>query len=285
MKKKYFCKEPRCNNEICKATALYGKGRCQSCAIKGELSGNYIDGRTLKTYHCKDCGEKLISYTAKRCRKCAGKIHSKRMKGKIYNKEKYKKYYCKEPNCNNEICYDTWKFGKGRCMSCGIKKAYKMGILNSKDSNNNNFKGDKAVKNKIYYCIESDCKNKICYKNWKEGNRRCKSCAYSGKRHHNYINGKSKFPYPLKFNQKLRDKIRARDNFTCQNCSMTEKEHIIVCGWILSVHHIDYDKKNCKKENLISLCLSCNVRANYNRKYWENYYKEKLNNVNSNCCS
>ena len=30
-------------------------------------------------------------------------------------------YNCKELNCNNEICYETWKNGKGRCMSCAHK--------------------------------------------------------------------------------------------------------------------------------------------------------------------
>ncbi len=28
--------------------------------------------------------------------------------------------------------------------------------------------------------------------------------------------------------------------------------------------------------NLISLCFSCNGRANYNRDYWEEYYKQIL---------
>ena len=31
------------------------------------------------------------------------------------------KYYCKELNCNNEICYITYKYGQGRCMFCAFK--------------------------------------------------------------------------------------------------------------------------------------------------------------------
>jgi len=34
---------------------------------------------------------------------------------------KYKKFKCIEPNCDNDICYHNWKYGKGRCRSCANK--------------------------------------------------------------------------------------------------------------------------------------------------------------------
>jgi hypothetical protein len=40
------------------------------------------------------------------------------------------------------------------------------------------------------------------------------------------------------------------------------------------VHHIDYDKANCAKENLITLCEVCHGRTNYNRDYWKNILTE-----------
>jgi len=70
--------------------------------------------------------------------------------------------------------------------------------------------------------------------------------------------------------------IKERDKYICQICNMTEEEHLTVYGQVLTVHHIDYDKKNCKKDNLKSLCLPCNNRVNYNKKYWENYFKIKI---------
>lgn len=57
---------------------------------------------------------------------------------------------------------------------------------------------------------------------------------------------------------------------------MTQEEHFIVYGRDIDVHHIDYDRKNCKEYNLIVLCKQCNIRANYNRDYWIDYYKNKL---------
>ena len=58
----------------------------------------------------------------------------------------------------------------------------------------------------------------------------------------------------------------------CQNCGMTEEEHLIVKGRVLDIHHIDYNKQNCQKSNLITACQVCNIRANFNRDYWYAYF-------------
>src|SRR3990167_173329 len=54
--------------------------------------------------------------------------------------------------------------------------------------------------------------------------------------------GKSFEPYSHLFNQQLKDRIRVRDNFICQLCNIPELE----CSHCLAIHHIDYDKNNCK---------------------------------------
>jgi len=86
--------------------------------------------------------------------------------------------------------------------------------------------------------------------------------------------GISKNPYPVFFNDKLKEKIRNRDNRKCQECWKTEKEN----GMLLDVHHIDYDKENCKEENLISLCRKCNVLANSAREKIKEKYQTLLRN-------
>jgi len=60
---------------------------------------------------------------------------------------------------------------------------------------------------------------------------------------------------------------------------MTEEEHLIVFGKVLTIHHIDYNKQNCKENNLITLCGSCNTRANFNRSYWVDFYKQKVSTL------
>ena len=82
--------------------------------------------------------------------------------------------------------------------------------------------------------------------------------------------------YPQEYNQFLRDNVRKRDNYICQECEITEKEHLISVRTILNCHHVDYDKKNNNINNLITLCKSCNIKANKNRKYWKKHYEERM---------
>ena len=59
---------------------------------------------------------------------------------------------------------------------------------------------------------------------------------------------------------------------------MNEKESLIKFRFPLSVHHIDYDKPNCKENNLILLCNICHSKTNYNRNDWKNRYTKFLIN-------
>lgn len=88
----------------------------------------------------------------------------------------------------------------------------------------------------------------------------------------NWKGGISFEPYPVTFNRELKELIRQRDNYQCQLCGMPEIENIEK----LSIHHIDYNKKDCLPSNLISLCRRCNAKVNYNREYWEEYFKRIL---------
>ncbi len=89
--------------------------------------------------------------------------------------------------------------------------------------------------------------------------------SLSGEMTSNWQGGVSFLPYCRKFNKTLKEKIRNRDNRTCQVCGTKEN------GRRLDVHHIHYDKINCAPD-LISLCLPCHIKANNNRDYWEDYF-------------
>ena len=98
--------------------------------------------------------------------------------------------------------------------------------------------------------------------------KRCKQCTPKGKLSRLYIHGNGNAPYPLKFNNQLKLKIRTRDTFKCQFCGIKESK---VKYKKLDVHHIDYNKFNCSESNLITLCNPCNVKANHNHDYWYAY--------------
>ncbi len=91
-----------------------------------------------------------------------------------------------------------------------------------------------------------------------------------GEKHPNWRGGYS--PYGFEFNKKLKELIRKRDNYTCQECKFTEKQ----LGYTLSVHHIDFNKKNNEPTNLISLCKSCHTQTSFNRADWTDYFQSKM---------
>jgi len=73
--------------------------------------------------------------------------------------------------------------------------------------------------------------------------------------------GTSYGAYSTDWTQTLKRSIRERDNYICQLCSQYGND----------VHHIDYNKKNCDVNNLITLCIPCHRKTNHNRHYWEQY--------------
>jgi 5-methylcytosine-specific restriction endonuclease McrA len=77
-----------------------------------------------------------------------------------------------------------------------------------------------------------------------------------------WLGGKSFKTYSLEWTKELRESIRKRDNYTCQKCSKYGNH----------VHHIDYNKQNCKEDNLITLCKPCHIATNSNRDYWFAYF-------------
>jgi len=133
------------------------------------------------------------------------------------------------------------------------------------------------------YCTDNFCK---CGEKISSIAIRCNLCKgiihsdkIKGKNNPNWNEGSSFEPYSPLWTEELKIKIRQRDNHECQNCGMIQEEHFIVAGCDLNVHHIDYDKKNCKENNLITVCLSCNTRANFNREYWQEFYKIKTKEI------
>lgn len=158
------------------------------------------------------------------------------------------------------------EFKKGYHGSHGFKKGmipWNVGLTKETDE---------RVKKYVDTRVKSYKEGK--FKSWnkdltKETDERVKEHSESmkGEKHHFWLDGKSFEPYGIEFNEELKDAIKKRDGYVCQECGRKE---------VLSVHHIDYDKLNNSIFNLISLCTSCHTKTNSNRKHWESYFKMKM---------
>lgn len=93
-----------------------------------------------------------------------------------------------------------------------------------------------------------------------------RECGYKAAAMTKRINAPAASPYPQKFNDALKEAIRERDAHVCRLCGGTSR------GRKLHVHHINYNKQDCRPSNLLSLCASCHGKTHVNRDYWFNVF-------------
>jgi hypothetical protein len=91
-----------------------------------------------------------------------------------------------------------------------------------------------------------------------------------GPESHSWQGGKSFEPYSSEWTKSLKISVRERDGYTCQMCNDKQNEKTF------AVHHIDYNKKNCSPDNLITLCPSCHTKTNVKRNYWIKYFRNLI---------
>lgn len=261
---------------------------CSKCKILKSIEYFGVDKRNKDklTHHCKDCirtqyAHKCISCDnlvykkyALRCRNCANRYilairDTSFFKSKRYCKLRSELAKKRLKNSENHPNYkDGRTLGKVKCKDCGASISYASAINGGRC---------KKCNGKILGQKQTGQNNHM----WKGGKPKCLSCGKSiahnanycnqcyqkklkGKNNPNWRGGIAYLPYSSEWSEELKSKIRERDNYTCMICGKIEK-----IG--LSVHHIDYDKLNCKFDNLITLCKSCHGKTNGNRKYWFEY--------------
>jgi hypothetical protein len=148
------------------------------------------------------------------------------------------------------------------------RKSRKLMSINKKELYKDPTKNPNYIdgrKKSIHYC-------KDCHKEISWNAERCSSCRQKGEKNNLWLGGKSFEIYSEEFNNKLKESIRKRDDYKCQKCNIEQKNYYRK----LDIHHIDYNKKNCNADNLITLCGKCNCKVNKNRNYWKEYFKQLL---------
>lgn len=99
------------------------------------------------------------------------------------------------------------------------------------------------------------------------------SIALSGPNHPAWQGGVQYEPYcQIFYSKEFKEMIFSRDDYRCQNTTCRHN-----CDDMpLVPHHIDYNKANSRPEDVITLCHSCNARANWNREFWQEHYRRIL---------
>ena len=132
----------------------------------------------------------------------------------------------------------------------------------------------KENKNRLgtYHTKKAKEKNRLFHFGKKYSKETNLKKGLKGERNGNWKGGIMYEPYSKRFNEKLKEQIRKRDNYRCQECRFTQEQ----LKRKLDIHHIDFNKKNSNPNNLISLCHSCHMQTQMNREDWTNYFQDKI---------
>lgn len=220
---------------------------------------------------CSNRGRRILKY----CDICNILLTRKQRHNKYCSRKCYGIWLSKQPP--RKMSYKTK-------IKISIKAKKRIGKKSSgwKNANinikciicNKNFKRFKSkinrTSNKIPVCSRK-CAN-ILQKKYK---------FHKGENNANWQGGISKLPYPFYFDTQLKKEIRQRDNHTCQKCGCTQKEELNKNNKKLTIHHIDYNKENCSKSNLITLCNKCNLLVNWDRKKWQQIFQKLVKQINA----
>jgi hypothetical protein len=158
------------------------------------------------------------------------------------------------------------EIGKGRTLSEETKQKLRNRICTEETR-------EKLRKSTTGRKHSEETKRKLRKENLSLETRRRISLAKMGPNNPSWKGGASFEPYcPLWVDQEYKQSIKLRDGNICLNpyCNKTINK--------LCIHHIDYNKKNCCPENLITLCSSCNAKANFDREWHQDWYKTIIKN-------
>ncbi len=149
-------------------------------------------------------------------------------------------------------------FKKGHKMSKEIKEKWRKAIKGRKCSDETRRKISEALKG---HTVSKETREKLRKKAEEAWAASCSTECLSEYR-----------TYGMRFNKRLKKKIRKRDKYTCQECKKTEKE----LEHTLHIHHIDYQKNNNFSANLISLCRKCHLLTSQRRNEWILYFQHLM---------
>jgi len=257
------------------------------------IEQEYVGAHTKMAYVCLNGHKHKINWAnwsqGKRCPYCYGNVKlTLEFLKKEFDKDGYvllSRHYIGNKQKLDYICpnghkhgmeWVSWKNGH-RCPTCAGNVPYKIEFIKEEFEK----EGYKLLtdfyansKQKLDYICPADHLSSISFTGWRLG-QRCNTCAHikmSAAGHWNWQGGISCEPYCQDWTRAYKEYIKERDGYKCLNPYCNSKNPND-----LTVHHIDYNKKACGPENLITVCRSCNAKANYDRDWHTMWYQIIIN--------
>ena len=211
----------------------------------------------MKSHPCEYCGKETTNprYCCKKCYSSSriGVPHSEEFKQKV--SDSIKRNYELHPEIKERISKANSRKITFKCEAPGCPNYVK--------------KSPAFAKNAEHHFCNTKCHGLWLAEINKGIPRTPEVCAKirasmpRGENHPGWKGGISNAPYCEKFNNDLRERIRAFFNYECFMCGKTKEEN----GkrrQLLSVHHVNYDKMSCCNDVIpifAPLCLSCHGKT------------------------
>jgi len=261
------------------------------------LENEYINNSTKMNYICPDGHEHSITWGnwihgvgCPYCAKCAIYTYDNILSAfekenyillskEYINNMSYLYYTCPKGH-NGNTKWHAWNILGQRCKMCynDSKRIDFELIKNSFMVAGYLLLSDKYVDSNAL--LDYECSlghiHKITRGHWSQGVRcpTCHNLSRFGSGHPNWQGGISYEPYcPIWKDKEYKHDIRERDGNRCLNpyCDSKKSNDLVI-------HHIDYNKKNCGPNNLITVCRSCNFKANIDREWHTAWYNAIIYN-------
>jgi len=264
------------------------------------LSKEYINNKNKLKYECPKGHIHFISYGkwlyGRRCPTCAiekSKVDFNLIKESfakenyILLSEKYisslskLKYKCPKGTIGH-INWNSWSLGH-RCKCCAYNMPTIDFIRKEFEKENYILLSNEYVNGttKLNYICPKGHRHSMSWSNWNHPKKyRCTFCARErssirmfGSGNPQWKGGITCEPYcEIWLDKEYKKDIKIRDQNICLNpyCNNFNTNDLVI-------HHVDYNKKNCSPSNLITVCRSCNIKANIDRSWHQLWYKTILN--------
>lgn len=190
------------------------------------------------------------------------------------------KMHHKSLNCKCETCGNLFYrrpsdlFRRGKHNFCS-KKCFG-GFHSGKRAGN--WKG--GITKEPHFCINCgrpffiDSLNRMTNNRSKFCSEKCRNITQSGEGAPSWKGGISFKPYCSKFNDNLKERVRAFFGYRCVLCGAVQQRKK------LGIHHVNFNKNACCDNSaplFVPLCDSCHGVSGHNRKYWERCFTNLIN--------
>lgn len=249
------------------------------CKICGK-EFSYFPSESSGKYCSQDCYKKSRNPRVECTCKMCGKIFYR--KPSLIKHSLYCSNVCRARSKENKVEIKCFVCGKKFSIRKSIASNYNIRCCSKKCSGILRRRREKRIckacgnefEIKMFSAHRNNPRGQYCSKE-------CYTHHSRGSNSHMWKGGISYEPYCEKFNNDLKERVRAFFSYRCLECGSDGN------GIRLAVHHVNFNKGTCcdnDRKLFVPLCSKCHGKTNRNREYWTQHFTEIIDTLYAGKC-